>query len=251
MTGRVLPASTAAGSRPYDAGQRFVQERLLPAQEQSTASLLLGLRAALRVPVLGDIAAGSDRALALWRDLTGRGVPVEAVIRGALLRDMAWMIALRAAAPLFVGAGVVPSDSSAELRAMLAETGRSGWTEVLRTVAASWDSPESMAAALDRTPPPPLPDLAVPPWEEFDGPTPEALDRAVATPEIRLAFSGPFLWRVEEWLSRQLEDDLTGLLRAAEPPASVLLALPVHGGAVRDEIGLWTWERFTRSRTEE
>lgn len=251
MTGRVLPAESAAGAQPYDAGQRFVEERTLPPRDQSTATLLLGLRAALRVPVLGDPAAQAAGAMALWAELERRDVPVESVVRGALLKDMAFAIAVRAAAPYFADAGVIPSDSSAELRSMLADSALDGWSAVLRGAAATWKTPQDLAAAIAAEPVMSLPELDVPPWEDFDGPSPQAVDRAAATVEIRLAFSGLFLRRVEEWLSRLIEDDLQGLLHAVPPPASVLLALPVPAAPVRDEIGLWTWDRFARSRLEE
>lgn len=251
MTGRVLPAKSAAGAQPYDAGQRFVEERKLPPRDQSTTTLLLGLRAALRVPVLGDPAAQAFDAMSIWAELERRGVPVESVVRGALLADMAFAITTRAAAPYFADAGVIPADSSLELRTMMAEGAREGWSAVLRAAAATWESPEALAAAIAAEPIMSLPELVVPPWEDFDGPSPQAVARAAAAVEIRLAFSGLFLRRVEEWLSRLIEDDLAGLLRAIPPPASVLLALPVHAAPVRDEIGLWTWDRFTRSRLEE
>jgi tetratricopeptide (TPR) repeat protein len=260
MKGRLLPLSAAAGYEPYDAGQRFVAERTLEPSAQSTASLLLGLRAALRTPIVGDTSVHADQALTLWRELARRGLPVERVVRGALLHEMARAIAMRAVAPHLVEADDVPSDLTAELRASLRDSS-DGWPGVLSSAVASWESHEDMLASIAiayRQLPMPrmnrLPQGVLGTADQaedvFDGPDRTEIGSSRYTPELQLAFSSLFISRIEEWLSRLLEDDLMAVLCAAPPPASVLLALPARAG-IRDEVGLWIWERLTHTHLDE
>lgn len=243
MKGRRLPISAAAGYEPYDARQRFVQERTLDRQAQSTSTLLLGLRAALLTPILGDPAAQTEQALTLWKELARRRVPVERVVRGALLPDMSRAIVMRAAAPYLVETGDMPVDLSSELRSVLRENAQSDWPAVLSAAAASWESPEEM-----------LHRITIESFTRRRDPLPWATSERAGGPELslelQLAFSSLFASRIEEWLSRLLEDDLMAMMCAATPPASVLLALSATTGT-RDESGLWIWERLTLTHLDE
>lgn len=245
MKGRQLPLSAAAGYEPYDARQRFVQEWTLDARAQSTASLLLGLRKALQVPILGDPAGQADQALSLWEELARRRVPVERVVRGALLTDMTRAIAIRAAAPFMAQTGDVPLDLSSEFRSALQANIHSDWPATLSAAVASWDDPQEMLTSISseqfRVSRPMVHPEPAPPRDS------DAPDLSI---EVQLAFSPFFGSRVEEWLSRVLEDDLMAALRCATPPASVLLALPVDW-STRDEVGLWIWERLTLTHLDE
>ena len=252
MRGRLLPLSAAAGYQPYDARQRFVEERTLDPRGQSTASLLLGLRAALLTPILGETSSQAEGAMSLWAELARRGLPVERIVRGALLPAMSRAIATRAVAPLLVEVGDVPLDISSELRAAIVDSKDSGWSAVLRSATRSWQTNDEMLAAIARErirlshQPTERNALDLPPIDE------PSTEESTTTdlPEFHLAFSELFRSRIEEWLSRLLEDDLQSVLLAVPPPSSILLALSVRSTA-RDEIGLWIWERLTRTHLDE
>jgi hypothetical protein len=254
MTGREMPMRAVSGLTPYDAGQRFVQERSLDPRRQSTASLLLGLRAAMRPPILDSSPSGDARALLLWSELERREVSVESVVRGALLRDLAFPLVIRASAPEVVRVGATPLDVSEAFKQQLVALDGRGWCAVLD---ATFDSFADPAAAMTAAMRNPYNGLRSAQREDIDRlyslierPNAELVSRVASNAKILVAFSQLFAGRVEEWLSRLLEESVTDLLAGTAPPPSVFLALPAPRNT-RDEAGLWIWERLTQTHVDQ
>lgn len=258
LTGRAIPISSARGIQEFDARQRYVAERQLRLQDQSTASLLLGLGASIRPQLVDGRLSDHERTLDIWQELARRGIPVERVLRGWIVRDMSMAIAVRVAAPHMLRLNAFPSHIGESLAEQMGKNSESGWGDLLDRVVDSFESPASavIAATHEIT------------WGIRSGqvqmsssdirlawlggtfPDDEAIARVAADPHLLIAFSSHFRGRVEEWLSRLLEDDLMAMLRADPAPPSVFLALG-STRTTRDEVGLWLWERFTLTELEE
>jgi hypothetical protein len=258
LTGRAIPISSARGIQEFDARQRYVAERQLKLQDQSTASLLLGLGASIRPQLVDARISDHERTLDIWRELERRGIPVERVLRGSIVRDMSMAIAVRVAAPHMLRLNAFPSHIGESLAEQMSRDSESGWSDLLDRVVASFDSPAGAVFAATQElrwgfpfgrVPMSGPDIRLA-WLGESAPDDEAIARVAADPHLLIAFSSHFRGRVEEWLSRLLEDDLMATLRADPAPPSVFLALG-STRTTRDEVGLWLWERFTLTELEE
>ncbi|ASR56474.1 hypothetical protein CBP52_16770 [Cellulomonas sp. PSBB021] len=244
MTGRQIPTTAAAGMVDFDAQAIYIQERSLAYGEQSTASLLIGLAAALRAEGRGSRQLDEDRVLTIWRELEARSVPVERVVRGAILPQMAVQIAAHAALSHVARSGELPATASVALRRELADIPAGSWSALLDALVDSFGSgPDGALHAFINSSTPYrglAPGLPRRPLSERD--EADAIDVPLDA-HVVLALSPGFLGRVEEWLARLLEEDLLAALAATPPPPSVFFALQ-HDRVVRDETGLWIWERL-------
>lgn len=244
LRGRQLPTSAAAGVSDFDAQQIYIQERSRAPREQSTTCLLISLAVALRPEKRESTPLDVERVLSIWRELEARAVPVESIVRGAILPQMAVRIAERAILSHVARSGALPGSASVELQRELAEVAPGSWSTLLDALVASFESESEAKQAGARSSQSPYRRLAPgvaegPPVERDDGDAYEVpLDA-----HIVLALSSEFLGRVEEWLARLLEEDLLGALRGTPPPAPVFLALN-NDRVIRDETGLWLWERL-------
>ncbi|MCZ2811009.1 hypothetical protein O2W15_06135 [Modestobacter sp. VKM Ac-2979] len=179
---------------------------------------------------------------------------VEGVVRGALLPELALSVAVKATLPEMVRQEAVSADMSRDLRESILQMEDRGWCSVLREVAEAYGSEEELkkAGSYDTY-------AAVLNGREqalaslpFDSGRPDAsvVAKVAASARTLFAFSTPFAGRVEEWLSRLLQEGLVEFLSGAVPPPSVLMALPIPR-QTRDEIGLWVWDRFTQTHLQQ
>ncbi len=251
LTGVELPLAAVAGAQDYDARQKFVVERGLPARQQSTSSLLLGLKAAVEPsPMQMHSKRREARALQLWAELERRGLAVDRVVAGALLPHVAFAVALHVMGPALVRNQVFRDEPFA---ADVLEAAQSGWGRLFAALRQSYASESELEEATLR----PAPSLSVvtaehraefPPWLDERAESPPDL---VADPDLRLAISPDFLMRVEEWLFRLLQDSVCDFLQPKSPPPPVFFALSNQYRPVRDEVGLWLWQRFTLTHPDE
>lgn len=247
LVGRQLPLGVASGGDGYDAGQRFIVERNLPLSEQSTGTLLLGLRAALRQPLVDD-PSRYERTLLIWSTLESRGLDVESVVRGGMLLYLAVSIGSKAVAPALARDGELPSDMSSDFRELLAASAADGWPALLDAAVGDYPTIEAALQAGASRPHPYLRKLA----EEDDELSAALGEDASLTfpliPHLAVVASFQFMGRIEDWLSRLLEDGIEALVRADAPPKPVFDALPL--GRSSDDFGLWIFERLTITRPD-
>lgn len=244
LKGRALPLASAGGVEVFDAGKTYLSEVSLQIGSRSTTSLLLGLASALRPPVLPDSEASTADTFEHFAELGRRGVPVEAVIRSSIVTEMAEIISYRVALPHMIEVNAFPKYASSDLLSR-ASSAKDPWRDLLTALADSFDSEVELDNFLVR-------DYRQKAHKPRDGrhlmpqlaePTPVP-DGALSNRRLLLALSNEFRERVEEWLTRLLEEDLAGFIEATPPPPSVFMALrPTR--ARLDEIGQWLWERFT------
>ena len=106
LKGRMLPVHAAGSSDGYDAMRDYIQQRGLPVTEQSTGTLLLGLGTSFnKVPwksADGDLMVANE----FWAELERRGVPVESVIRAAIIPQVATQIGMLCVTPLMTSSGM-------------------------------------------------------------------------------------------------------------------------------------------------
>lgn len=189
LTGVELPLAAVAGAQDYDARQKFVVERGLPARQQSTSSLLLGLKAAVEPsPMQMQSKRREARALQLWAELERRGLAVDRVVAGALLPHVAFAVALHVMGPALVRNQVFRDEPFA---ADVLEAAQSGWGRLFAALRQSYASESELEEATLR----PAPSLSVvtaehraefPPWLDERAESPPDL---VADPDLRLAIS--------------------------------------------------------------
>jgi len=256
LRGRALPLRSAAGADDYDARQRFLQERHLPLLRQGTGTLLLTLRAMLCLP-----SPRAGRALGAWSALAERGLPVERVVVGGFLPQVARQVAIFAAAPELVRLDLLPAEWSGVAAQRLTERSHAGWADVLAASVESMNaSGRAHTAASEWF------SLLVEPGGQRDAQADaetgrgaeqgqerygEMFTRILGSDLLLTALQPLFLARVEEWLARLLHEDLRGLVGQKAPPPSLFLALPAVPRLCREEVGRWLWERFTVTRLED
>ncbi|MGW6130378.1 hypothetical protein ACWFNE_10165 [Cellulomonas sp. NPDC055163] len=178
---------------------------------------------------------------------------MERVLRGAIVAEISQAVAARVAAPHLLRTGSLPPHISVDLIADLEQRPADEWSELLDRLVESFGTPVVAASAgaqaivsaylhqggqLDPT-------VDLMPGEIDEG----SVRRSANDPHLLLAFSRLFLGRVEDWISRLLEEDIASALRADPPPPSIFLALE-HRTSTRDEVGLWIWDRLTVTRIE-
>jgi hypothetical protein len=163
-------------------------------------------------------------------------------------------IVVRAASPELLRAGALSGDASDAFKEEIAALEGQGWSSILTATVDSYASPVEAVADAVRNP---YTGMRRDPSEAFDRlglqfaePEAEVLARIAHNPKVLVAFSRIFAGRVEEWLSRLLQESLSDLLSGTAPPSPVFLALPAPR-ATRDEVGLWVWERLTQTHVEQ
>lgn len=257
LQGRGMPVQIAAGASEFDASERYLQERTLPFSRQGTSSLLLGLKGTLLLlPTIGS--GRLQRVASLWTELDRRGIPVERVVRAAVLPTLATQIAIFASYPALKEAGMWDASVSTDFLSK-AEASAESWSLVLAEVLAAEPSlDEARSSALQSLPQlsplraylgvadSPLFEIFAPDLKRL----PEVASRLLDDVRLPYALSTRFTHRVLEWLEHLVADDVEALVQWQAPPASVLRALPTRT-RVPDEVGLWVWERFTVTRPEE
>ncbi|KQV71301.1 hypothetical protein ASC64_04455 [Nocardioides sp. Root122] len=259
LTGRTVPQDAAGSADPFDAMRDYIDQRSLRPVDQSTGTLLLRLGAAMN---RGPMPSANQSRMIVheaWAELDRRRVPVESVVRAAILPQMAAQIGMQAMTPLLRQSGMwaelVSDDEldrldqrSAEWFAVLDrayEEDRAGLDDDSQIL--QWVNIEAHRRKLDEvfrlheaT------EQVVP----VDVEVPETLPAKLAA-DLRVVYatSTRFTTRVEQWLNRILTDDLNAVIDWTAPPPALFSALP----ALRrmDETGLWIWDRFTKTSLED
>jgi hypothetical protein len=253
LRGRGMPLSVASGPMDYDATKGFLTERRKPPNEQGTGSLLLGLKAALDA-ISVEAHETADRVMPVWAELERRGVPVERVVGAAMLPRIAVRLGMVASVPAMTEGGLWANGVSPDVLDLLQSQAESGWSQLLK---AAIDSDGGRAKARRRA----LKSItiqAVGGAERFTAEFAqlgtehgkEKSDWVLKDVRMLYAMSSRFSNRVREWLTRLLNEDLGLLLRMQPPPIPVFLALPTEPMPL-DELGLWIWDRFTRTRYDD
>jgi hypothetical protein len=259
LTGRKMPLSAAGPADLYDARKAYLEQRSFPVSAQSTGTLLIALGSAFNKVWWHR---GSDELLrvnTLWAELERRNVPVERVVRSAVIPQVATQIGMLAATPLLRQDGLWDELTSADELDRIAERALD-WAQVLQGCfdhdggesgvsqrIAGWIDTEGTSRHLDdifRLQPLREPSLAV-----AEPPLSPRLGRIVADLRVPYAVSTRFTNRVVQWLNRLLADDLAAVMSWQAPPIAVFLALPPT--AFRDEVGIWVWDRFTRTNLDD
>ncbi|POH59152.1 hypothetical protein C3B59_18230 [Cryobacterium zongtaii] len=244
LTGRAIPRAVVSGTGSFDAVEQYLTYKDDEPHAQTTASLLLSLRTAVSRSIGADTRTSRFTALQLWGELARRGVEIERVALGGLVREMAIMVASRATLAALIKAdlmhpGLAKSSSDDDASA-------SAWVEILE--AAYSDSLEQSdlnrrheSVSATRS----ILARAYPALEESG-----ELDTFLADhPEVSFAFSTRFTGRVAQWFSHLVEENLEAALVGQAPSSVLFTALPPRAG--RDEVGFWIWERFTVTAVED
>lgn len=260
LTGRTLPQEAAGSADTYDAMRNYIDQRSLTPANQSTGTLLLRLGAALnRGP--SSRSAEQERMVVheAWAELDRRHVPVETVVRAAILPQMAAQIGMLAMTPLMRQNGMwdelVSNDEldrlderSAEWFAVLEHSFEHDRAELdHESQVLQWVNVEAHHRTLEE----------VFRLHEATKHVDLGMDLEPATTlptrirvDIRVlyAISTRFTNRVEQWLNRILTDDLDAVIAWTAPPPAVFTALPPKSRL--DETGTWIWDRFTKTSLE-
>lgn len=249
LTGRVLPVQSVAGVDLFDAAQKFISDHHLDPKLQSTTSLLIGLRSALMQPLLNPDKEQRHHVLEIWGELARRGIDIERIVSGALLPLLAHTLVTSAVVQSLMQEDLIRPDYSA-----VAPTGSdprksSEWAKVLDAALHSSRASARPQFRKRLDSPRRLPRPAVE-WLSAIAKDNESAELIFAMDTVTYAFSPSFLGKTEEWLSCLLEENLQSLLDFAVPPVSVFQALEVVPGC-RDDVGLWIWDRFTKTDLDE
>lgn len=249
LTGRALPVRSVAGIDLFDAAQKFISDHQLDPKRQSTTSLLIGLRSALMQPLLNPEREQRHHVLDIWGELARRGIDVERIVSGALLPVLAHTLVTNAVMQSLVQEDLIRPDYTAVVPAGSDPKKAGEWATVLTT---ALDSSRATARPQFRkrvgsTLSLPRPAIE---WLSAIAKDDESTELIFTKDTVRYAFSQSFLSKTEEWLSCLLEEDLHSLLDFAVPPVPVFQALEVARGC-RDDIGLWLWDRFTKTDLDE
>lgn len=255
LRGQALPRSAASGMSEFDARQKYLEDRRKPVRLQCSSSLLLGLQAKLTrmPPITGE--TGIAATVETWEELTRRGFPVERVARQGILPGMAGNVAALAAAPYLQDAGLLPADASDDFFSQIREYSQRGWGRLLGAAFVDEGSPQAaISAAAWR----PARFIALDAKRiQADGLVEEqaALSTVLrsdnpAHQHLIYCFSGRFVNRIAEWMSRLLTQNVSDVAGWAVPPVPVFCALP-HSGVAPDEEAHWLWERYTETRLED
>jgi hypothetical protein len=194
----------------------------------------------------------------LWAELERRGVPVERVVGAAMLPWVADRLGMVASVPAMMEGGLWGDGVSPDLVELLRTQAESGWSQLLNA-AMEADGGRRKARRLALTA---MSDRAVGPHlggaqgftAEFvklgSANGAEKSDWVLTDVRMLYAMSSRFSNRVQEWLTRLLNEDLASLLRMQPPPIPVFLAFPTEPMPV-DELGMWIWDRFTQTRYDD
>ena len=255
LRGRGLPLRVVSGDSAFDATKNYLQERRLPPAEQGTGSLLLGLAAAMSDTRVGSNADRGRlaRTQAIWAELDRRGLPVESVVRAAILPQVARTVALMAAMPYLRAAGAWGWSVSTDALDRT-EAAAQDWNQLLE---AAYEQEGVDAAAPWPPEGEPNPQHREPSWraepvisiviEELQ--TGERWTHESKDGRIPYALSKRFTARIAEWFSRLLADGLTEVVQWQAPPAALFMAMPVRSAP--EEVGQWLWDRFTETHLED
>lgn len=259
MTGRTVPVYAAGSGDPYDAMRNYIDQRGRRPVDQSTGTLLLALSATFNKVPWESHATDVIRAHELFAELERRGVPVDAVMRSAIIPQIATQISLLATAQLVREDGLwdeLVSDDELDRVTVNAAP----WVQVLQT---GFDQDGGEHAVLQLVEHldaehinQNLTDLfRVQPGDDVvDDSSLRGISNAIrghALKDMRIpyAMSRRFTNRLEQWLNRLLGDDMAAVLRWAVPPLAVFTALPPS--STPDEVGRWIWDRFTHTSLDE
>jgi hypothetical protein len=257
MSGRQLPLTAAGGVAAFDAQQLYLTDRQKLPANQSTSSLLMGLRATMTQLPLEEGSALKQRAKATWLELARRGVPVAGIVRAGVLPGVTAEIASFSLLPAMLDAGLLVRAASDEYLQRLRALSDQTWGYVLAQAVDSEDSPESARGIAMRTFRPDFlkyhfgASQLLPGFGTDESVRPEAISAAMAS-DVRFtyAISGRFLNRVQDWLGRILADDFEEVIAWATPPIPVFTALSARDISP-DPVELWLWERYTVTNEED
>jgi hypothetical protein len=260
LTGRTVPQDAAGSADPFDAMRDYIDQRNLRPVDQSTGTLLLRLGAAMN---RGPTPSESQTRMIVheaWAELDRRRVPVDSVVRAAILPQMAAQIGMQAVSPLIRQSGMwaelVSDDEldrlderSTEWFAVLDHAYEEDRAELDNdSQILQWVNVEAHRRKLDEVfrlhEATEQVELAV------DIEVPQSV-AAQLLADLRLIYatSTRFTTRVEQWLNRILTDDLNAVIDWTAPPPALFSALPpLHR---LDETGLWIWDRFTKTSLED
>lgn len=246
LTGRAIPKAVVSGLSSFDAVEQYLVFKDEDPGAQTTASLLLSLRAAVSREIGGSTTGSSLSAMAIWGELVRRGVEMERVAIGGFVDEMALMVVSHVTLATLIRAEML-EPSLLQTNLDKAEF-RSEWVELLQAAYREWlhlperrrstrhDATRAVFTMLARV----YPGLAE---------SGELESFLAEFPEISFAYSGRFTGRVAEWFSHLIDDDLGAALRGRAPSPEIFSALTPRSN--RDEVGLWIWERFTVTHIED
>lgn len=254
LAGGAVPVPAESPRRlelAFDARQRYLADRELPAGKQTTGSLLLCVADVLEPPV--DTVAAT-RLAAVASALAERGVDAGRVARSAILPMVSASFAMLALLPALVqvadlaGADVVADDwqpwaaildaaiaGEGGERAALRAVGRDAHLTIAALAASVTDvSIAAQLMAMD-------PQLA-----SLGGLSPRALaDHPQLSHRLLYALSDRFLNRCLHWLHAHLPDELNTFKGWPMPDPILFLNMPVDAMPATDAQARWIWDRFT------
>jgi len=159
------------------------------------------------------------------------------------------LVSAVAAMPDMFRAGFLPTHASSDFAAILNDFSSRGWGEVLTGAFAAEGSPEAALRAARR----PSRYRPARGGIEFDSllssrgqdASPDYDPSDPLHQRLIYCFSGAFMNRVGEWLSRLLAGNMEDLYSWAAPPVPVFTALSALG-PIQDDHARWLWERYTK-----
>jgi hypothetical protein len=240
MTGRSMPRFVVAGADEFDAGRLFLRDSDLPVREQSTAALMIGLRAEMSNNVLAS-SRNTQLALDTWGELTRRQINMDRVFAGGIAPSMAAFVSARAVIELLARDGLLDAES---IFGSSSSASDPSWADI---ALATPTARESQTHARREIQLDPLFSILGSETTLLGGAN--GLRSIFARADVQYVLSPSFTRRVAAWFNGLAGHDLESALGAVLPAPDLFAALPSR--ETRQVGGLWIWERFTLTALEQ